>query len=206
METPEANQQDGAEPGNEAHTDDHLAPGADANLDPNTLGHSFVEVYKELRRLARMQLNRERKGHTLDSVALVNEAYLKLKKQDGMSWESKEHFFAMAARAMRTYLIDYARIRNAKKRGGGVAPDTFDEEFNGITDDQVVHLLELNEALTRLAVVNEESARLVECTFFCGLTMREAAKGIGMNYATARRRWTFAKVWLKNELGSSIQL
>lgn len=157
-------------------------------------------VYDELRRLARAKLRRERAHHTLDSVALVNEAYLKLANQDDLSWENRAHFFGVAARAMRTVLIDYARRRNAVKRGAGEAPVPLDDVLGTLSDAQADHLLALDEALTRLDAVNQDAARVVECRYFAGLTMREAAAALDLSYGTARRRWAFAKAWLKQAL------
>jgi len=169
--------------------------------DRGALADLFPLVYGELRRLARRQLARERPGHTLDSVALVNEAYLKLVDQDGVRAQSRAHFFAISARAMRSILVDYARARNAAKRGGGrVAVPLEEAEELLLSDEQAEHLEALDEALARLAGVNEEAARTVECLYFGGLTLDEAAVALGLSVATVRRRWSFAKAWLGREL------
>ena len=157
-------------------------------------------VYDELRRLARRQLSRERPGHTLDSVALVNEAYLKLVDQGSAHWQNRAHFFAVSARAMRAILVDYARARNAAKRGGGEAAVPLDEVEELLSDEQAEHLEALDEALTNLASVNEEASRTVECLYFGGLTLEETAVALGLSVATVRRRWSFAKAWLGRAL------
>jgi RNA polymerase sigma-70 factor (ECF subfamily) len=161
-------------------------------------------VYGELRRLARRQLSRERPGHTLDSVALVNEAYLKLVEQDNVRWQNRAHFFAISARAMRAILVDYARSRNAAKRGGGGAAVPLDEVEELLSYEQAEHLETLDEALTNLASVNEEASRTVECLYFGGLTLEETAVALGLSVATVRRRWSFAKAWLGRALKVSV--
>jgi RNA polymerase sigma factor (TIGR02999 family) len=167
--------------------------------DQTALDRLFPLVYGELRRVAHRQLAREREGHTLDSVALVNETYLKLAGAD-IACENRSHFFAVAARAMRTILIDYARARLAAKRGNGVALMPLEEATALFTEDGAEHLLALNEALGRLEAVNEEACRTVECRYFAGLSLEEAAEALDTSVATVRRRWSFAKAWLRREL------
>jgi RNA polymerase sigma factor (TIGR02999 family) len=156
----------------------------------------FPLVYGELRRLARRQLSRERPGHTLDSIALVNEAYLKLVGQDDVAWQNRAHFFAISARAMRAILVDHARARNAAKRGGGGVAVPLDEVAELLSDEQAEHLEQLDEALGQLAEVNAEASRVVECLYFGGLTLQETAVALDLSVATVRRRWSFAKAWL----------
>jgi RNA polymerase sigma factor (TIGR02999 family) len=160
-------------------------------------------VYAELRRVARRQLSHERTGHTLDSVALVHEAYLKLIVQGSVQWQNRAHFFAIAARAMRGILVDHARARSAAKRNGGAVAVSLDDVPDIMSDERAEHLIALDEALGRLAEVNDEACQLVECRYFAGLTLEEAAVVLGLSVATARRRWDFAKVWLKRELGEA---
>ena len=155
----------------------------------------FPLVYDELRRLARRHLARERPGHTLDSVALVNEAYLKLVDQDGVRLHDRAHFFAVSARAMRAILVDHARARNAAKRGGGAVALPLDEVAELLSDEQAEHLELLDEGLAQLASVNAEATQVVECLYFGGLTLEETAAALGMSVATVRRRWTFATAW-----------
>jgi len=164
----------------------------------------FPLVYAELRRLARAQLARERPGHTLDSVALVNEAYLKLVGQDGVRLQNRAHFFAVSARAMRAILVDHARARNAAKRGGGGVALPLDEVAELLSDEQAEHVERLDDGLAQLAGVNEEATRVVECLYFGGLTLEETAEALGMSVATVRRRWSFAKAWLGRALQAGV--
>jgi RNA polymerase sigma factor (TIGR02999 family) len=178
--------------------------GALSSGDRSAVDVLFPLVYDELRRLARRQLQHERPGHTLDSVALVNEAYLKIVDQDNVRWQSRAHFFAISARAMRTILVDYARARNAAKRGGGGAAISLNEVEELLSDEQAEHMAALDDALRHLAVVNAEASRVVECLYFGGLTLDETAAALGMSVATVRRRWSFAKAWLGRELKAGI--
>ena len=160
----------------------------------------FPLVYDELRRLARRHLAREQPGHTLDSVALVNEAYLKLVDQDGVRLQNRAHFFGVSARAMRAILVDHARARNAAKRGGGAVAVPLDEVAELLSDEQAERLELLDDELARLAAVNADATRVVECLYFGGLTLEETAEALGMSVATVRRRWSFAKAWLGRAL------
>jgi RNA polymerase sigma factor (TIGR02999 family) len=164
----------------------------------------FPLVYGELRGLARRQLSHERPGHTLDSVALVNEAYLKLVDQGNVHWQNRAHFFAVSARAMRAILVDHARARNAAKRGGGGVAVPLDEVAELLSEEQAEHVEQLDEALTQLAVVNEEASRTVECLYFGGLTLEETATALGLSVATVRRRWNFARAWLGRALRAGV--
>ena len=177
----------------------HLSAG-----DQDALDRLLPLVYDELRRIARRQLRRERRGHTLDSVALVNEAYAKLVGQDRIASQNRAHFFAIAARAMRTILIDYARARNADKRGGGASDVPLHDVAFSLSAEQADHLTALDEALSRLEAVQAEAAQIVEYRYFGGLTLEEAAAVMGLSYATARRRWSFAKAWLQDELSADL--
>jgi RNA polymerase sigma-70 factor (ECF subfamily) len=159
-------------------------------------------VYGELRRLARRQLDRERSDHSLDSVALVTEAYLKLAGHGDVRWDNRAHFFAISARAMRCILVDHARGRLAAKRGaGGDCVTLTDAALPGDSPDE--RLVALGDALDRLALVNLEASRTVECRYFGGLTLEETAAALGLSVITVRRRWEFAKAWLRQELGRS---
>lgn len=157
-------------------------------------------IYAELRGIAHRELARERPGHTLDSVALVHEAYLKLAGQGNVHWEGRAHFFAIAARAMRTLLIDHARIRSATKRGAGAVAVTLERVADLLPLQHDDQLVALDEALNRLAEANPESARMVELRFFAGLTLEEVAVVLDTSLATVRRRWAFARAWLQREL------
>ena len=157
-------------------------------------------VYSELRRLARRQLSRERSGHTLDSVALVNEAFINLTADEGLALQNRAHFFGVSANAMRRILVDYARARNADKRGGGQRPVPLDKIDVAMPAADAERLLALDAALERLAAIDQEAAAVVEHRHFAGATEEEAAKALGISPATARRRWAFAKAWLQREL------
>ena len=158
-------------------------------------------VYAALRRIAQRQLGRERPGHTLDSAALVHEAYLKLVDQQGLQWENRAHFYAIAARSMRRILIDHARARSAVKRGGGVAVLPLDrvEPVTAARSDE--HLIALDETLTELARISPEAAQTVELRYFGGLTLEEIGVVLELSLRTVRRRWAFARAWLRRELG-----
>ncbi len=173
---------------------EHLSKG-----DPAAFDRLFPLVYEELRRVAHRQLSHERTDHTLDSVALVNEAYLRL-IGSSVECQNRSHFFGVASRAMRTILIDYARARLAVKRGSGAVAIPLEEATAMLADDRVEHLLSLDEALRRLEAVSPEASRTVECRYFAGLSLEEAAQALGMSVATVRRRWSFAKAWLRREL------
>lgn len=159
----------------------------------------FPLVYDELRRIAHRQLGRERSDHTLDTTALVHEAYLKLVDQTRAKFEDRAHFFAVAARAMRRILVDYARRHRALKRGGTQARVSLDDAML-IADERADTLLALDEALTRLAELDERMTRVVECRFFGGLTEEETAAALAITARTVRRDWLKAKGWLAQAL------
>jgi RNA polymerase sigma factor (TIGR02999 family) len=162
----------------------------------------FPIVYEELRRLAAAALRRERTDHTLQPTALVHEAFLRLAETPGASWENRAHFVAVAARVMRRVLVDHARGRNALKRGNGeirVPIDDVDVPAVG----QDVDLVALDDALARLAMLDERQARIVELRFFGGLSVPETAALIGASERTVKRDWQVARAWLTRELSSS---
>ncbi len=159
----------------------------------------FNLVYDNLKRQAQGQLRRERKDHTLNATALVHEAYLKLIDQRDVTWQNRAHFFAIAAQAMRRILINYAKARNAEKRGGGNAAVTLNEEvMPGIA--RAEELLDLDHALEKLAQLNERQAKVVECKFFGGLNHEEIAEVLKVSVPTVTRDWRFARAWLSREL------
>ena len=164
------------------------------------LDRDVARHYGELRRLARRLLDRERDDHTLDSSALVAEAYARLAQQDALAWANRPHLMAICARTMRAVLVDYARARTAEKRGGSRVLVTL-HTGAGVRTEPLEHLLDLDEALDRLGRVNEESLRVVEVRYFGGLNLKETAEALELSVATTRRRWQFAKVWLWRELG-----
>jgi len=159
-------------------------------------------VYEELRRLARQRMRRERPGHTLQTTALANEAYLRLVDQTQVRWQNRAHFFAIAAQQMRRILVDYARRRLYQKRGGGALQVTL-AEAEGLTDEHTPDLVALDEALRSLAEVDPRRAQVVELKFFGGLTNEETAEVLKVSTGTVERDWTIAKAWLHSQLKGS---
>ena len=157
-------------------------------------------IYDELHKRARAYLRRERQNHTLQPTALVHEAYLKLIDQRDDNWQSREHFFAIAAQAMRRILVDHARNRHRLKRGGSNEDLPLEEALLAVADDSNVDLIALDEAMTKLAEFDPQRERIVELRYFGGLTVDEAAKALGVSRATAARDWQVAKAWLHREL------
>ncbi len=135
----------------------------------------------------------------MQATALVNEAYLRLKKDKQQAWQNRTHFMAIAATCMRRILVERARARNAAKRGGELTRISLADDTAAATEGQV-DVLALDEALTRLAVLDPEQARLVELRFFAGLSIEEAADAMGVSPATVKRGWTMARAWLKREM------
>lgn len=156
-------------------------------------------VYDELRSIAHRHLGRERAGHTLQTSALVNEAYLKLVKEREMRWQNRAHFFAIAARLMRLILVDYARGRNRVRRGGGAQRVSLDEAM-AVSDEQAVDVLAVDEALNRLAAFDERKSRVVELRYFSGLSVEETAEVLQVSAVTVMREWRLAKAWLHRAL------
>lgn len=157
-------------------------------------------VYDRLRRIARGQRARGGRGQTLDTTALVHEAYFRLVDETGVAWQDRSHFFAVCARAMRRILVDYARERTARKRGSGNPDLTLEPERLGV-ERQAEQVLAVDRALQSLASFNERLARLVECRYFAGLTEEETAEALGVSLRTVQRDWTRARAWLLKELG-----
>ena len=157
-------------------------------------------VYEELRRQAARYLRRERDNHTLQTTALIHEAYLKLVDQRKVKWQNRAHFFAIAAQAMRRILVDYARERHREKRGGSAENLPIEEAAFVVSKGKSIDLVALDEALTRLAKFDERQARVVELKFFSGLDIDETAEVLGVSNATVRRDWNIAKAWLKQEI------
>jgi RNA polymerase sigma-70 factor, ECF subfamily len=157
-------------------------------------------VYDELRRIAARKLRNERTSHTLSATALVHEAWLEVRKLDRIQLQNRSHYLAIAAQAMRRVLIDYAVGRNRQKRGGGQTPLQLDGEIWAIAESRGEQLLALDEALRRLADLNERQARIVECRFFGGMTVEETADSLNLSPATVKREWATARAWLNREL------
>jgi RNA polymerase sigma factor (TIGR02999 family) len=156
-------------------------------------------VYSELRAMAGRCMRRERPDHTLQATVLVHEAYMRLAGQDGIQWQSRAHFFGIAARVMRRILLDYAREHRAAKRGGAATRIAFDEALV-VSDDRLEDILILDESLQKLAAVDPEQGRLVELRFFAGMTVEETSEVMGISTATVKREWSHAKAWLRREM------
>jgi RNA polymerase sigma-70 factor, ECF subfamily len=158
-----------------------------------------VLLYSELRTLASRYLRRERSDHTLQTTALVHEAYLRLADQREVRWKNREQFMGVAAQLMRRILVDYSRGHDAKKRGKDFER-VFLEEAAGVSKGKAADVIALDEALTRLAEFDPEQARLVELRFFGGLSIEEAAGVMGVSRTTVKRNWNVVKAWLAREL------
>ena len=158
-------------------------------------------VYDELRRLAHQCMRRERQGHTLQTSALVNEAYLRLVDQKVVSWQGRAHFFGIAARLMRQILVDYARSRNYAKRGGNHHHLPIDEVAL-ISRERASEVVMLDEALNSLAKIDPRQSEIVELRFFGGLSIEETAAVLGVSPGTVMRDWTIAKAWLRRAVTS----
>lgn len=168
-----------------------------SNGNQQALGKLLPVIYDELRRVAHQYLNHERHEQTLETTALVHEAYLKLIDQHSVSWQNRAHFFAIAAQAMRRILIDNARKRSASKREGEKIAL---EDVAIISTDRARHLLALDEALQRLEQIDPQQSKVVELRYFGGLTIEETAEAMGLSPATVKREWAMARAWLYQEL------
>jgi RNA polymerase sigma-70 factor, ECF subfamily len=156
-------------------------------------------VHEELRRLARHYMRRERQGHTLQTSALVNEAYLRLVDYQRMRWQDRAHFFAVAAQAMRRILVDHARSHVRNKRGGGAIKVALDEAAT-LADEQAAEMVALDEALTSLAEFDLRKSQIVELRYFGGLSIEETAEVLSISPVTVKRDWSTAKLWLHREI------
>jgi RNA polymerase sigma factor (TIGR02999 family) len=156
-------------------------------------------VYNELLKIARSHLRRHRKNHTLQSAALVNEAYVRLLKRDHFAWNDRRHFFAVAGQIMRHVLVDYARHQDRKKRGGPAAHIDLDEACI-VSPERLEEVLALDDALQRLSDLDRRKTQVVELRFFAGLDVEETAEVLGVAPNTVIRDWSFARAWLKNHL------
>ena len=177
-----------------------LLTGAGAG-DREVLDRLLPLVYEQLRRVARTHLATEREGHTLNTTALVHETYLKLVDQTRVGWSDRAQFFAVASMAMRRILVDHARKHGAQKRGGGRRRVRLDAADLSV-EDRAHTLLELDQALTRLARIDERLSKVVECRFFGGMTEKETAEALGVSARTVRSDWAAAKGLLYLELSA----
>ncbi|MEO8573050.1 MAG: sigma-70 family RNA polymerase sigma factor [Pyrinomonadaceae bacterium] len=166
----------------------------------NALDGLMPIVYAELHRQASNYLRRERVGHTLQATALINEAYLKLIDQREVNWQNRAHFFGIAAQAMRRILVDHAKARHRNKRGGDAENLPLEAAEFATSEEGSVNLIALDEALTRLAQLDERQARIVELRFFSGMSVAETAEALGFSPATVKNEWRTAKAWLFQEL------
>src|SRR5688572_23199745 len=159
-------------------------------------------VYDELRRQASRYLRRERTGHTLQTTALIHEAYIKLVGQEHVRWQNRSHFFAIASQAMRRILVDHARTRHREKRGGAMPDLPLEEAFQIGARQKSVDLVALDEALQTLETLDRRQAKVVELRYFSGLTNDETAEVLGISNATVRNDWNMAKAWLHEQLAA----
>ena len=166
---------------------------------PDAASQLIPLVYDELHRLARRQMRGERPDHTLQATALVHEAYLRLVNQPQRTWQNRAHFIALAAQIMRRILVDYARARLTSKRGSGPQKVPL-EQHPLIREEQSEALVSLDEALERLAQLDERQSRVVELRFFGGLTVEETAEVLSISSKTVKRDWTLARAWLHREV------
>ena len=171
--------------------------------DRAALDRVFSIVYEQLRGLAHSQRRRWQGDYTLDTTALVHEAYLKLVDQSSASFKDRGHFMAVAAKAMRHILVNYAERRRAAKRGGS-AQHVPIEEFNPVSEEAAEEVLALHDALDRLAALNERQANVVEARFFAGLPIEEAAEALEISPATVKRDWNLASAWLHREINLNL--
>jgi RNA polymerase sigma factor (TIGR02999 family) len=160
----------------------------------------FPLVYDELRRIAARKLRDERDSHTLSATALVHEAWIELNKLNRIQWRNRSHYLAIAAQAMRRILIDYAIARGRQKRGGGRASLPLEGEVWAVAETRGEELLALDEALARLAALNDRQAQIVEQRFYGGMTVEETAEALQVSPATVKREWATARAWLNREL------
>ena len=158
-------------------------------------------VYDELHRLAHRYMRRESPGHTLQTSALLNEAFVRLVDQKNVQWQNRAHFFAIAAQMMRRILVDYARSRNYAKRGGGARAMSLDEALI-VSDARNEEVVNVHEALERLTEFDSRKGQIVELRFFGGLSIEETAEVLGVSPGTVMRDWTLAKAWLRRDMSS----
>ena len=168
--------------------------------DQSALNQLLPAVYAELRRQADRFMRRQSPGHSLQATALVHEAYLRLVGREPVEWQSRAHFFGVAAKAMRSILVDHARARRAAKRGGGTLHLSLGAADSGGRLEPELDVEALDEALARLAEIDPEKGRLVELRYFGGLSIEETAEVLDVSPATVKRQWSLARAWLRREL------
>jgi RNA polymerase sigma factor (TIGR02999 family) len=168
--------------------------------DPSALERLIPLVFEDLRQIASRMFRRESDGHTLQPTALVNEVYLRLMGQRKIHWANREQFFGVSALLMRRILVDYAKGRDAVKRGNGAVKLPLDEALGLAAVQENVNVVDLDEALSRLAEIDPRQSRIVEMRFFTGLSHEEIAEVLGLSVTTIKREWKTAKLWLYREL------
>jgi RNA polymerase sigma-70 factor (ECF subfamily) len=173
--------------------------------DETALDQLIPLVYEEMRRLARYYMRRERPGHTLQTTALINEAYIRLVDHKGMRWQNRAHFYGVAAQAMRRILVNHARSRHYEKRGGG-APMVELDEAATVARERAAEMVALDEALNQLAAVDPRQSKVVELRYFGGMSVEETAEVLGVSSVTVMRDWRAAKAWLLREITSDERL
>jgi RNA polymerase sigma factor (TIGR02999 family) len=171
------------------------------NGDQTALDQLMPLVYSELHRLAHRYIKKERPGHTLQTSALLNEAFMRLVDQRDVTWQSRAHFFAISAQMMRRILVDYARSRRYAKRGGDAEAVSFNEELL-VSRQLSGEVVALHEALNELAAIDERKSKVVELKYFGGLSIEETAEVLGVSQGTVMRDWTLAKAWLRLAMSS----
>jgi RNA polymerase sigma factor (TIGR02999 family) len=167
--------------------------------DKEALDKMMPAIYEELRRQAARYLRREQPGHTLQTTALIHEAYVRLVDQRNVQWQNRAHFFGIAAQMMRRILVDHARTKKRAKRGGSNIKVSLDDATVAVKG-QNLDVVAIDEALSRLSKIDEQQSRVVELRFFSGLTVEETAEVMGISPATVKRDWSMAKAWLHREL------
>ena len=160
-------------------------------------------IYDELRRIAGAQMRRGRAGHTLQATAVVHEAYVRLAGEREIQWQNRAHFFAIAARAMRQVLLDYARQRHAGKRGGEGAQKVEIDVGLLAGENRIEDIVALDQVVTRLSELDRQQGRIVELRFYAGLSVEETAEAMGISESTVKREWRLAKAWLHRELAAA---
>lgn len=170
-----------------------------SNGDQSALDKLLPLVHAELCRVAHRLMSREQPGHTLQTTALVNEAYLRLADQKNTHWQNRTHFFAIAAQLMRRTLIDHARSHQYAKRGGGAQRVSLDE-VNVLSPERAAEIIALDEALQKLSAIDERKGQIVELRYFGGLSVEETAEALKVSPITVMRDWSLAKAWLRREI------
>jgi len=177
-----------------------------ANGDQSAVDELMPMVYAELRRMAKRSMRSQNAGHTLQTTALINEAYVKLVNQKEKHWKNRAHFFGVAAQAMRHILVDYARSRQSAKRGGDFRivsveeSATISDEAGTVSEERIIEIIELNDALNTLASIDKRKTQIVELKFFGGLSIEEIATFLNVSPKTVKRDWQLARMWLLREL------